>query len=188
MAHLLDTGAAMKDDLRCRPLAFAQGEGRLPTRAYRHMNEAARLVDEPIKFSSSVVAQRGSRTAAENSCPKYRHPGCSSAEGGVDASVERLPATIVQLWVDDPSIQAGLGCLPAGDDAVLKFEQFLACAGDVDRHIPNSCRGSPGAQRCRIRLWTRGAGDGWLWTGAPGLSGVRAMGSRGWRRGRRGCR
>ena len=45
----------------------------------------------------------------------------------------------MQLRIDDPGALDCLGNLPSSDDAVLEFEQFLARAGEVDRHDPNSC-------------------------------------------------
>ena len=126
MACLLKTGTAMDDDFGCQSLAVTVGHGDLLCRADRHMDASARLIDEPVKFGRGVVAEHGFRSSAQDSGPQQRDPGWLPGEGGVDAAVDRSPAATVHLRVDDPDTLARLGNLPAGDDAVLGFEQFLA--------------------------------------------------------------
>jgi hypothetical protein len=109
MACLVKTSAAMDDDLRRQTLAFTAGKGGLPDRANRHMNAPAWLVDEPVQFGCSVIAERGSGATAEDSSPQHRHPRGLAGEGGIYTPVEGLPAPDVQLWVSNPATVARLG-------------------------------------------------------------------------------
>ena len=149
MARLAEAGTAMNDNLRCRPMAFVARKADLPFRADCHMNAAARLVNEPVEFGCGVVAKRSSGSSAKNGGPKQRHPGRLAGEGGVDASVERLPAAIMQLRIRKPNTLARPGNLPTGDNAVLEFEQFLACRRELKRHNPTLAAARSGLSYAR---------------------------------------
>ena len=155
MARLVEASTAVKDNLRYRPMAFAARKGDLPYRADCHMNATARLVNEPVKFGCGVVAKRGSGSSAKDGGPKQRHPGRLAGEGCVDASVERLPAAIMQLRVRKPNTLARLGNLPTGDNAVLEFEQILACRSELKRHNPTLAAVRSGLSHARSRCGQR---------------------------------
>jgi hypothetical protein len=125
MTYLVDTAAAMEDDLRCISVVSA-GCSDLPCGPDRYVNAPAWLVNEPIKFSGTVVAQRRARPSTQDSSPEHRHAGRLACEGGIHAPVERLPSAVVQLRVDQARVEPGFGRLPAGYDAVLEVEQVLA--------------------------------------------------------------
>ena len=146
---------SMNDDLRGLPRPSVLERATCLARVNRNVNAPAWRVGKAVKFGCAVMTKRGSRPCAQDSRPQQCDPGWSAGEGGVDTAVQRLPAADMQLRVSDPTTVSRLGDLPAGDDAVLEFEQFLACVGEVDRHNPNCCTGPPGTEGCQIRLWTR---------------------------------
>ena len=134
MTYLVDTAAAMEDDLRYISVVPA-GCSDLPCGPNRYVSAPAWLVNKPIKFSGTVVAKRRARPAAQDGGPEHCHPRRLTREAGVYAEVERLPSAIVQLGVDHADIKSGGGGLPAGYYAVLKVEQVLAWGGEVRGHI-----------------------------------------------------
>jgi len=122
MTRLAEATTAMNDDPGNPSPALPAGDGDLPGKADRYVNGSGRPVDELVQFGGGLVAQRGTRPAAQDSGPQHRHPGRRAREGGIHTAIERLPAAGVQLRVSDPTAKAGLGNLPAGYDAVLEVE------------------------------------------------------------------
>jgi hypothetical protein len=151
MARSVEASTAVNDNLRCRSMEFAARKGDLPYWADRHMNASTRLVNEPVEFGCGVVAKRGAGSSAKDSGPKQGDPGRLAGEGGVDTPVERLPAAIMQLRVREPNTLASLGNLPTGDNAVLEFEQFLACRRELKRHNPTLTGERSGLSRAGSR-------------------------------------
>jgi hypothetical protein len=146
-----DSRASMDDDARHTASRLQRGDGNLLRRTNRHVDQPRGLVNNPVEFGSCAMTQHCPGPGSEDCAAENCGPRRAACVRGVDAAVQRLPAATAEFVVDGRKGQSGLDRLPAGDDAMLEFKQFLVRDRSMNGHsqtVTRRRRPGTGANSC----------------------------------------
>src|SRR5262245_26432610 len=91
---------------------------------HRDMYLRCRARDKPVKFGGRLVAEHGAGSGTQHGRPEKTGPGQGTAEGGVDAAVDPLPAPRFEMAADALVRHSTVEGLSPGHNAGL-------CGGDI---------------------------------------------------------
>jgi hypothetical protein len=87
-----------------------------------------------VPFGSRVVAEHGIGAGTQDRGPELRLAPRLASEGGIDTALELLPVPVTDAIPDGLAVQSESNTLRAGDDVLLKGDEFKGFIGEFEWH------------------------------------------------------